>query len=123
MNAADMVIYSGLHLEGQFDAVFAALREQGTLIYTLSKPVKDAGFVIGGFGADETQSGTDDPHFWFDPATGSSPSPTSPKPWPSSIPTTPPPTPPTPRPTMSSSACSSPGPTKACAPYPKHSAT
>ena len=67
MNAADMVIYSGLHLEGQFDAVFAALREQGTLIYTLSKPVKDAGFVIGGFGADETQSGTDDPHFWFDP--------------------------------------------------------
>ena len=67
MNAADMVVYSGLHLEGQFDAVFAALREQGTLIYTLSKPVKDAGFVIGGFGADETQSGTDDPHFWFDP--------------------------------------------------------
>ena len=67
MNAADMVIYSGLHLEGQFDAVFAALREQGTLIYTLSKPVKDGGFVIGGFGADQTQAGTDDPHFWFDP--------------------------------------------------------
>ena len=67
MNAADMVIYSGLHLEGQFDAVFAALREQGTLIYSLSKPVKDGGFVIGGFGADQTQSGTDDPHFWFDP--------------------------------------------------------
>ena len=67
MNAADMVIYSGLHLEGQFDAVFEALREQGTLIYSLSKPVKDGGFVIGGFGADQTQSGTDDPHFWFDP--------------------------------------------------------
>ncbi len=67
MNAADMVVYSGLHLEGQFDAVFAALREQGTMVYSLSKPVKDAGFVIGGFGADETQSGTDDPHFWFDP--------------------------------------------------------
>ena len=67
MNAADMVVYSGLHLEGQFDAVFAALREQGTLIYTLSKPVKDAGFVIGGFGADQNQAGTDDPHFWFDP--------------------------------------------------------
>lgn len=67
MNAADMVVYSGLHLEGQFDAVFAALREQGTMIYGLSKPVKDAGFVIGGFGADQNQSGTDDPHFWFDP--------------------------------------------------------
>ena len=67
MNAADMVVYSGLHLEGQFDAVFAALREQGTMIYSLSKPVKDAGFVIGGFGADQNQSGTDDPHFWFDP--------------------------------------------------------
>jgi len=67
MNAADMVVYSGLHLEGQFDAVFEALREQGTLIYSLSKPVKDGGFVIGGFGADETQAGTDDPHFWFDP--------------------------------------------------------
>ncbi len=67
MNAADMVIYSGLHLEGQFDAVFEALREQGTLIYSLSKPVKDGGFVIGGFGADQTQAGTDDPHFWFDP--------------------------------------------------------
>ncbi len=67
MNAADMVIYSGLHLEGQFDAVFEALREQGTLIYSLSKPVKDGGFVIGGFGADQTQTGTDDPHFWFDP--------------------------------------------------------
>ncbi|MXZ23154.1 MAG: manganese transporter [Caldilineaceae bacterium SB0665_bin_25] len=67
MNAADMVVYSGLHLEGQFDAVFKALREQGTLIYSLSKPVKDGGFVIGGFGADKTQAGTDDPHFWFDP--------------------------------------------------------
>ena len=40
MNEADMVIYSGLHLEGQFDAVFEALREQGTLIYSLSQPVK-----------------------------------------------------------------------------------
>lgn len=67
MSAADMVIYSGLHLEGQFDAVFEALREQGTPIYSLSKPVKDGGFVIGGFGADQTQSGADDPHFWFDP--------------------------------------------------------
>ena len=67
MNRADMVIYSGLHLEGQFDAVFEALREQGTLVYALSQPVKDAGYVIGGFVTDEYQAGTDDPHFWFDP--------------------------------------------------------
>ncbi len=67
MNRADMVIYSGLHLEGQFDAVFEALREQGTLIYTLSQPVKDAGYVIGGFVTAQYQAGTDDPHFWFDP--------------------------------------------------------
>ena len=67
MNAADMVIYSGLHLEGQFDTVFEALREQGTLVYSLSQPVKDAGYVIGGFVTAQSQSGTDDPHFWFDP--------------------------------------------------------
>ncbi len=67
MNEADMVIYSGLHLEGQFDTVFEALREQGTLIYSLSKPVKKAGYVIGGFVTAQSQSGTDDPHFWFDP--------------------------------------------------------
>lgn len=67
MNRADMVIYSGLHLEGQFDAVFAALREQGTLVYALSQPVKDAGYVIGGFVTEQYQAGTDDPHFWFDP--------------------------------------------------------
>lgn len=67
MNAADMVIYSGLHLEGQFDAVFEALKEQGVLIYSLSQPVKEAGFVIGTFDGGQAQSGTDDPHFWFDP--------------------------------------------------------
>ena len=67
MNAADMVIYSGLHLEGQFDAVFEALKEQGVLIYSLSQPVKEAGFVIGTFDVGQEQSGTDDPHFWFDP--------------------------------------------------------
>ncbi len=67
MNAADMVIYSGLHLEGQFDTVFEALREQQTLIYALSEPVKRAGFIIGAFDAELAQLGTDDPHFWFDP--------------------------------------------------------
>lgn len=67
MNQADMVIFSGLHLEGQFDAVFAALAEQGVAIYPLSGPVKDAGFIIGGFDLSETLTNVDDPHFWFDP--------------------------------------------------------
>jgi manganese/zinc/iron transport system substrate-binding protein len=67
MNRADMVIYSGLHLEGQFDAVFEALSEQEVAIYALSQPVKDAGFIIGAFDEAMAQIGTDDPHFWFDP--------------------------------------------------------
>ncbi|MEZ4636089.1 MAG: zinc ABC transporter substrate-binding protein [Caldilineaceae bacterium] len=67
MNAADMVVYSGLHLEGQFDAVFEALSEQGVVIYAVSKPVKDGGFAIGGFTLSEDLVDVDDPHFWFDP--------------------------------------------------------
>lgn len=67
MNTADMVVYSGLHLEGQFDTVFEALGEQGVLIHALSKPVKDAGLTIGGFELSDELVDVDDPHFWFDP--------------------------------------------------------
>ena len=67
MNAADMVVYSGLNLEGQFDTVFNALGEQGVIIYALSRPVKNAGFVIGAFDEEAELLGSDDPHFWFDP--------------------------------------------------------
>ncbi|MCY4465788.1 MAG: zinc ABC transporter substrate-binding protein [Chloroflexi bacterium] len=67
MNQAQMVIYSGLHLEGQFDTVFAALAEQGVSVYALSAPVKSAGFVIGGFDLSDELTNVDDPHFWFDP--------------------------------------------------------
>ncbi len=67
MNQAEMVIYSGLHLEGQFDAVFEALAEQGVVIYALGRAVKEAGFIIGGFELSEQLSNVDDPHFWFDP--------------------------------------------------------
>ena len=67
MNQADMLVYSGLHLEGQFDAVFAALAEQGIAIYALSAPVKAAGFIIGGFDLSDALIDVDDPHFWFDP--------------------------------------------------------
>ncbi|MBK8899726.1 MAG: zinc ABC transporter substrate-binding protein [Anaerolineaceae bacterium] len=67
MNEADMVIYSGLFLEGQFDTVFAALREQGVLIHAMSDPVKQGGFTIGGFELSDELVDVDDPHFWFDP--------------------------------------------------------
>lgn len=67
MNQAEMVVYSGLHLEGQFDSVFAALAEQGIAIYPLSQPVKDAGFIIAGFDLSDALTNVDDPHFWFDP--------------------------------------------------------
>ena len=67
MNEAQMVIYSGLRLEGQFDTVFKALAEQGVVVYALGAPVKDAGFIIGGFDLSDTLLDVDDPHFWFDP--------------------------------------------------------
>ena len=67
MNRAEMVIYSGLHLEGQFDAIFKALGEQGISTYALGGPVKEAGFIIGGFDLSENLLNVDDPHFWFDP--------------------------------------------------------
>lgn len=67
MNEADVVVYNGLNLEGQFDTVFEALGEQGVVIYALNQPVKDAGFIIGAFELEAEVVGTDDPHFWFDP--------------------------------------------------------
>lgn len=67
MNEADMVVYSGLFLEGQFDTVFEALREQGVLIHAMSDPVKQQGFTIGGFTLSDELVDVDDPHFWFDP--------------------------------------------------------
>ncbi len=67
MNQAEMVVYSGLRLEGQFDAIFTALAEQGIAIHALSAPVKEAGFIIGGFDLSDSLVNVDDPHYWFDP--------------------------------------------------------
>ena len=67
MNRAEMVVFSGLHLEGQFETVFAALAEQGIKTYALGEPVKQAGFIVGGFNLSDQYSNVDDPHFWFDP--------------------------------------------------------
>lgn len=67
MNRADMIVYSGLHLEGQFDAVFESLRERGVTIYALSDPVDRAGFIVPSIDEEDAGSAGDDPHFWFDP--------------------------------------------------------
>jgi manganese/zinc/iron transport system substrate-binding protein len=67
LHSADLIVYSGLNLEGRFDTVFAALRRQGTLVYPLSGPVKAAGMIVAPWDADSATFGSDDPHFWFDP--------------------------------------------------------
>ena len=67
MNQANVVIYSGLHLEGQFDTVFEALGERNVLIYRLSRPIEDAGYVLEATGMANFAPGAPDPHFWFDP--------------------------------------------------------
>jgi manganese/zinc/iron transport system substrate-binding protein len=63
MNRAAMVVYSGLHLEGQFDRVFEALSERGVVILSLGEVVKDGGFVVSAI----NEVDVDDPHFWFEP--------------------------------------------------------
>lgn len=60
MNEADAVFYNGLHLEGQFDEVFAALGESNIRTYAVAKPIVDNGFVL-------PAGDTDDPHIWNDP--------------------------------------------------------
>jgi len=67
ISEADVLVYSGLHLEGQFDAVFRALSEQGVVIYALSAPVKQAGFILREYDEATGSFGVEDPHFWFDP--------------------------------------------------------
>ncbi|GAB5490920.1 MAG: zinc ABC transporter substrate-binding protein [Phototrophicaceae bacterium] len=66
MNEAQLVVFSGLNLEGQFESVFEALGETETRTFSLGAPVQDLGFTIGGFDLSEEFSDVDDPHFWFD---------------------------------------------------------
>lgn len=62
MNSAAAVFYNGLHLEGQFDAVFAALGERNILTYAIAQPVYDLGYTLT-----LGDEGTADPHIWNDP--------------------------------------------------------
>lgn len=67
MNNADMLVYMGLNLEGQFGEVIEALGETDVRVVSLGRPVQRAGFTIGGFDLSEEFENVDDPHFWFDP--------------------------------------------------------
>lgn len=67
MNNADLVVYSGLNLEGQFETVLESLGETNTRVLSLGEPVQDMGFTIGGFDLSDEFQDVDDPHFWFDP--------------------------------------------------------
>ena len=65
MNEADMIVTSGLHLEGQFGEVLESLAESNVVIVTLTDEVKKQGYVL----KLDTGNGVvvNDPHFWFDP--------------------------------------------------------
>lgn len=63
MNEANMVIYSGLHLEGQFTEIFENIAEQDVRTYALATLVEREGFVL----PSQNDLAVPDPHFWFDP--------------------------------------------------------
>lgn len=67
MNEADLVLYSGLHLEGQFNEVLAGLGERSIRTFALATPVERAGFIFETIDNTGNSTGTPDPHFWFDP--------------------------------------------------------
>lgn len=67
MNEAQLVIYNGLDLEGQFETVFEALGQRNVRTYALSTPVEAAGFVLEAQPILGKPAGAPDPHFWFDP--------------------------------------------------------
>ncbi|MEQ9406747.1 MAG: zinc ABC transporter substrate-binding protein [Fuerstiella sp.] len=63
LTAADLVVYSGLHLEGQFDEALESLKHRGipVICVTTGLSQERPGRLI------RTEDGTPDPHVWFDP--------------------------------------------------------
>ncbi|MEO2026804.1 MAG: zinc ABC transporter substrate-binding protein [Fuerstiella sp.] len=63
LTAADLVVYSGLHLEGHFDGPLESLKHRGIPVIC----------VTGGLSNEQpsrllqTEDGIADPHVWFDP--------------------------------------------------------
>lgn len=70
MSQADMIVYSGLHLEGRFDTIFESLSQQGVIVFSLGEQVKAQGFTLNAENDEalgENPPPLPDPHFWFDP--------------------------------------------------------
>ncbi|APZ92683.1 Tromp-1 [Fuerstiella marisgermanici] len=63
LTAADLVVYSGLHLEGQFDAALESLKHRGIPVICVTDGLKNESpsRLI------QTDDGVADPHVWFDP--------------------------------------------------------
>ena len=63
LTAADVVVYSGLHLEGQFDGALESLNNSGipVICVTAALSSESPGRLI------RSEGGLADPHVWFDP--------------------------------------------------------
>lgn len=63
LTAADLVVYSGLHLEGQFEESLESLENRGIPVICLTDNLRaeSPSRLI------QSEEGTADPHVWFDP--------------------------------------------------------
>ncbi|MDG1896474.1 MAG: zinc ABC transporter substrate-binding protein [Fuerstiella sp.] len=63
LTAADLVVYSGLHLEGQFDGPLESLNHRGIPVICVTEGLasEQPGRLL------QTPDGIADPHVWFDP--------------------------------------------------------
>ena len=60
LDDADMIIYNGLHLEGQLDEIFEKMRKDKAVV--AAAEILDSNKLL----ADEENSSLYDPHVWFD---------------------------------------------------------
>ncbi|HSP42769.1 MAG TPA: zinc ABC transporter substrate-binding protein [Luteolibacter sp.] len=63
LEQADLVLYSGLHLEGRFQSTLEAMAKRGRHVVAVSAGVPDERLLA----PQEDFEGTKDPHFWGDP--------------------------------------------------------
>ena len=63
LTAADLVVYSGLHLEGQLEDALESLKHRGIAVICVSDKLKNEkpSRLL------QTAEGVADPHIWFDP--------------------------------------------------------
>lgn len=60
MSKADLVVYSGLHLEGKMGDIFENLKGGDKLIVEIAEGLDETNLIT------DPQSGAHDPHIWFD---------------------------------------------------------